>query len=264
MVHPTDEMLMAYADDELDPALRAAVEAAVGRDPRLRARLSRFAQTGAPVAALYQSPMTETIPHRILSTIMDTAIGREEHRRNVPSQRLLAGVWQMLLGGPRWRMALACSILLLLGAGGIWQATRTGERVPKLVAVVQDRLFARGLLKQALETVPSRNRIDLGSGPSMLSVEAVLTFQNRQRAFCRQYGVTSASGNFAGVACRGGDGEWRIDIHAADALQSSRSDRTTPAGRTSSDIEATVSQAMEGDALGREDEEALIRKSWQR
>jgi hypothetical protein len=259
----TDETLMAYADGELDAVQRAEVETALAADPRLRERVNRFAATGKSLAKLFEKPFNEPVPPHIVGMIM--------HDQRLPQPRA-GGV--SVLGGfvntvkalfptPAGSAIFAWSVALLLGgAGAVWYVTQTTDAIEELVTLDQGEIFARGPLKHALETAPSGSLVALGSGKSALSMTAVLTFKNQQQAFCRQYGVTTPKGDYAGVACRQTDGEWRIEVHTTAAPQSHSGDRVVPAGKAASSVEDAVTKVIEGDALGSEDEQTLILKQW--
>ncbi len=134
--------------------------------------------------------------------------------------------------------------------------------MPELVALKHGQIFARGPLKRALETAPSGTKVALGGENSAIAMEAVLTFRNRRQGFCRQYDVTTPNGDYAGIACRADDGQWRVEIHVAAAPHSDTGDKIVPAGKAGSAVEDAVDNVIEGDALGRADEEALIRNKW--
>lgn len=94
-------------------------------------------------------------------------------------------------------------------------------------------------------------------------METELTFRNRRQAYCRQYEVASDKDGYAGIACRSNDGRWRVEIHVAGEPDLNAGSRIAPAGKAGSDVEAAVNRVIEGDALGRKDEEALIQNNWQ-
>ena len=62
MTDISDEMLMAYADDELPPREREGLETRLKVDADLRARLEPFAATGLSLAAFF-----DLINHRLIS-----------------------------------------------------------------------------------------------------------------------------------------------------------------------------------------------------
>jgi anti-sigma factor RsiW len=66
-----DEILMAYADDELEPKARGAVLDALTRDAEVVRRLDVFLSTRTSLARLYQAPMHEVLPQRFAALLRD-------------------------------------------------------------------------------------------------------------------------------------------------------------------------------------------------
>ncbi len=262
MANPTDETLMAYADGELDPSARAEVEGMLARDPEARCRLQVFLATAAPLADLFGGPMDEPVPPNLIETVMSADMPQAGRER--PSiAAALDGLRRALFAGPGWAIAVASAVPILVVAGAIaWHLSGGSPGMTELVALRQGQIFAQGPLERALETAPSGTRIALGGDKSTFAFEAVLTFRNRRQAFCRQYDVAAPSSEYAGVACRGKDGQWRLEIHVAVAPHEPEKDRIAPAGRGMSAVEAAVSNVIEGDALGRQDEVSLIQNKW--
>ncbi len=267
----SDETLMAYADGELDDAARARVEAVLERDPDSRARLKIFISTGAPLAALYGRPMAEPVPPHLVALVLG---GQEKMRSHHAARerrpaKAAGEALKVLFAWPQWAMVAASAVLVLaIGGSGGWYLRQTSSTMNGLVKADRGQFFAVGPLKRALETAPSGADAPLGTvadtgGAS--SVRLVLTFKNRQNAFCRQYDMTIPQGAYAGIACRNDDGQWRLDLHlAASPRPANRANRTRPAGAGHpADVEAAVSRVIEGDALGRTDEDALLRNKWQ-
>lgn len=260
MAQLTDEQLMAYADGELDPPARAGVEAALAQDPEARRRLQIFMATGAPLSDLFSKPMREPVPAHLLARI---AFKEPSRARPLRSALLDRNVLRILFAGPRWASAVAWSVpVLLLAAGVVWHSLGTEDHLQQLVTLEQGQIFAQGPLNAALETAPSGSDVSLGSGATAFTMQAVLTFKNRRQDFCRQYDVKTPDSAYAGIACRGNDGRWRLDLHIAVAPHSTDRNRIVPAGKGYSAVEAAVSKVIEGDALDEKDEKALIRNGW--
>ena len=64
-----DQTLMAYADDELDAATRAQVEAALARDPALAARVEEHRALRAELNAAFDPVLDEPVPDRLLAAV---------------------------------------------------------------------------------------------------------------------------------------------------------------------------------------------------
>ncbi len=277
----SDEMLMAYADGELAPEVRAAVEAQLAADAGAREQLKVFEATRAPIAELYNKTLQEPVPGHLLKLILcdETphaqdvrvrAAVKQEEARPSPIMAALNAVGRTLVGGPRLSMATAWSALVLAVAGGagLYLVT-TSHKGQELVTLQNGQIFASGPLQSALETAPSGKKILVGEVPdSSSAIKIILTFKNRNQAYCRQYDAATPKGGYAGIACRTGDGQWRLEIHMANterprpvAAEPSKP-RTAPAGRAVSSVEAAVRKVIEGDALGLAEEKALISTNW--
>ena len=61
----SDDTLMAYADGELDPAERAAIELAMRIDPAIAAAVERHRALRADVAAAFAGILDEPVPARL-------------------------------------------------------------------------------------------------------------------------------------------------------------------------------------------------------
>src|SRR4051812_32023590 len=68
-----DDILMAYADGELDEIGRARVERAVAADPALRTRLEQQQRLRATLAAFYGPTAEEAVPERFRA-MLDTNV----------------------------------------------------------------------------------------------------------------------------------------------------------------------------------------------
>lgn len=277
----SDEMLMAYADGELAPKARAAVEAQLATDAEARERLKVFEATRAPIAQLYDETLREPVPGHLLKLVLcdeppqaanmgTPGTVRVKKAKPNPVMAALNAVGRTFVSGPRLSVATAWSVLILAVAGGAGlYFNQTSGHGHELVTLQNGQIFAAGPLQRALETVPSGKKVSLGDSPaSDVTVRVVLTFKNRHKAFCRQYDAATPNGGCAGVACRTDAGRWRLDIHMANAgrprpATEEPSKRFSPASKATSSVEAAVRKVIEGDALGPAEEQALIRNNWQ-
>ncbi|MEJ2124269.1 MAG: zf-HC2 domain-containing protein [Alphaproteobacteria bacterium] len=276
----SDEMIMAYADGELAPKDRAAVEAQLATDAEARERLRVFEATRGPVAELYDETLQEPVPGHLLKLVLcdeppryyantsSSGAAKQEKVRHNPIVTVLNAVGKTFISGPRLSMATAWSVLILAVAGGAGlYLNQTSGDSQQLVAVGNGQIFASGPLLRALETVPSGKKVSLGESPaSALTVRVVLTFKNRHQAFCRQYNAMTSKGGYAGVACRTDAGQWRLDIHMASAgrpAMAEPSKHISPASKAATSVETAVRKIIEGDALGPAEEQTLINNNWQ-
>jgi surface antigen len=273
-----DETLMAYADGELSPEESRRLEAELANNPALRARLEPFAVTGATLASVFDRPMREPVPERLLAVVdgagpkiraaiasrrgMEAAAKSAERRRS----GFLDALGRTLFPGG-FQLAGAFSVAVLLAAGGA-----AGWMLAQSQHGSGGTLVAFRALQGALETMPSgAPRAEAGTA----WVVPVQTFVSRDQRYCRQYELASAAGrSYLGVACRSQDGVWTIAFHAelkggkattGGYRTAARANSGRPQGEpdpVSKALDSAVDDMKSGDVLGAEAETALIAKGW--
>lgn len=263
MVKLTNEILMAYADGELDPADRAEVDIAIRMDPEIGRRLEIFLATGAPIAGFFEPLLDEPVPEHLVRLVRDDAGHGQRNRTVVP----FPGVMKSgnSYGGSRLALVAASLVTIIAAATSVLYLNQAGGDSTELAVAREGKIFAQGPLKTVLETAPSGTKVALEGDASAMTARMILTFRNRNQSFCRQYEVGGPSDGYSGVACRDLDGEWQVEMHIATSPgpQPDTGERIAPAGGTASDVEAAVSNVIDGDALGRDEEQALIARNWQ-
>ena len=246
-----DEILMAYADGELDEALRAEIAAAIERDAELARRVARHRALRAEVAGAFAAVMDQPIPDRLRAAARPPGASDVSTHPAAPR----GNVVQFPARGSRapgapWRArewtAMAASLVLggLLG----WQfmARSAGDFGTEDGAVV-----ARGELARALDAQLASNQ------PADAAVRIGLTFQTEDGAYCRSF--VSRAASTAGLACRAG-GQWRM-------VTTSTVDDSGAEIRQATTAPPAVLQAIEahrhGDALDARQEAAAMQSGWQ-
>jgi hypothetical protein len=267
-----DEMLMAYADNELSPRDRALLDARLSVDADLKARLQPFTATGSSLSAFFDQPLREPVPSRLIEAITSIPAPRARSVPRVLVQREEAG-WLETIGNlifPRPQFASAFGLAALLTVGGVagWMLGRdgnVGNDVPALVALDNGELAASGALLVALETTPSRPMTAEALGHGVTPLQS---FPSRDGSFCREYRAGGEGGQtFAGVACRQAGGAWRIAAQV-ETPRSPETPQITPkkdgyetAGGPEA-LNAVVEALRKGDVLGTEDEAAVMARRW--
>jgi hypothetical protein len=258
----SDETLMAYADGQLTPAEAARVERLLASGPELRARLEVFRTTGHDLSALFDDHLNAPLPPRLkrftvaaqtdLSKIFDFGPRR---RRQLPPG--FAGL----------RLAAASAAILAAGIGIGWLTHGSGGGIAlsELVGLGDGRMIARAPLQRALDTLPSGKEAAIPlSGGRTSKVAVQLSFVDRSQNYCRRYEIgLSPQEYYGGIACHL-SGEWKIELHAVLPPRHTQSGKVSLAGNESRALEAATIAVMDGDALGREDEAALIEKGWKK
>jgi hypothetical protein len=252
-----DELLVAYADGELDAAQAARVERAVGADPRLQARLVALTQAAELTREVFEAKGREPVPAVLVERIMHSDVPqRSEIRPRRPLRERLAQWWQMPLP------AAAFAGLALLAVGGLLgyllpQGPSAGS--PMTTAGV---VPSGSALHRLLQEQPSGATLVAGA----FSLEVVATFVDGDRV-CREYRASNDTGPheyYAGIACRGGDGDWQVAFSVDDYLAQE------PVGgfyETASNslheaIDLFIDEYLGVDPLDDSAESALLERAW--
>jgi hypothetical protein len=261
-----DEMLMAYADNELSPRDRALLDARLAEDSDLKARLEPFVATGSSLSTFFDEPFREPVPSRLIEAISSIPLPRARSAPRVQDERNDAG-WLETIGSlifpraPQFASAFGLAALLTVGGVAGWMLGHESGvgKSPALVALDKGELVASGALLAALETTPSR-----AADAPVSGVSPLLSFHGRDGSFCRQYRASGQEGQmFSGVACRQAAGAWRITAHLETPRTAAKNDGyKTASGPGAEALNLIVDALVEGDVLGAEDEAAAIARKW--
>ena len=228
-----DDLLMAYADGELDELGRARVERAIGEDDGLRARLEQQQRLRATLAAHYGPTAEEEVPERLRS-MLETNIVHFPPPRPRPRP-----IWQGVA-------ALAASLVLGLALGRTLLAPAGGP-----VAIEHGTMVAQGPLADALD-------LQLASAqPAGAPVRIGISFAASDGRLCRTFDSAALSG----LACRGEAG-WQVMMTAAGA-GGPRGDYRQ-AGSGSPLVAQAAQELMAGEALDADGERRARDAGWRR
>lgn len=227
----SDEMLMAYADGELDPSACARIEAAMAADTEIAHIVARHRALRARVREAYAGALDAPVPAR-LSDLLTTPV--------TPVVTPF-GRW----GLPRWS-ALAASVALGLFVG---LSIPRGPEIPYTESAVG--LVARGDLARILN---GRLASDSGGG----TVRVGLSFRDHSGTYCRTFHMQHQT-PLAGLACRAGT-EWRLQVLAAAAPEAGelRAAAAMPIA-----VLQSVDVAIDGEPLDAEAEAAARSAGWE-
>ena len=142
-----DEILMAYADGELDPARRAEIDAAIAKDPALARRVEQQRALRARLAGAFAKVLDQPVPERLDSRRArrrgQSARGPRQRAAVSRAQRASARARRgARANGLRWRRA-CFSACCCPGA--------CLRRDSDVIEAGKDGLLARGELARALE-----------------------------------------------------------------------------------------------------------------
>ena len=191
-----DEILMAYADGELDLVARAEIEAAIARDPEVARAVERQRALAARIRTAYDGILDEPVPDRLAALVArpaDTPVVELAARHE--TKRIAIGRWQL----PPYT-ALAASLVLGLFVGMLVM------RGPAPYEEVDGAFIARNDLDDALTSQLASTSKDSG-------VSIGITFRNRDGGYCRTFHMHREA-SVSGLACRSGDA-WKLEVLAA-------------------------------------------------
>jgi len=241
----SDEMLMAYADGELDLVSRAEVEAAMATDPEVARAVQRHRTLARRVQTAYQGVLDEPVPAAlarladapVTAPVVDLAAKRSARE----ATRAAPGRWRL----PQWG-AIAASVALGLFVGVLWMRTPGGPYTE-----TADGLIAQGALDAALTGQLAGS---LGTGGPRVGI----SFRDRGGAYCRTFHLQQEA-PLAGLACRSGD-TWKLQVlAAATPLQG----ELQPAAAMPMAVLQAVDAAIEGEPLDAAAEMAARDAGWQ-
>lgn len=274
MTFVPDETLMAYADDLLPADDRRRLDARLANDQALRARLEPFLQTGPGLARLFERPMREPVPPRLIAAV-DAALAagrsaeaRGAQRRNSGLSDLIGWVRTSLFEGDMRfatpAIALGVIGLIVVGAiSGLILGTASGPS--NVVLADAGGLYASPALAKALDTTSSSSVATLDGA---VGVVPVLSFRNKNHQLCRTFVVmTGEAHDVAAVACKSVDAGWRIPLQAEVAAMPTQSggksyEVADGQGSRSPAIEGFLDEAIEGSPLSADQEAGAIAAGW--
>lgn len=208
----TDEMLMAFADGELDETESARLASAIEADPALAARLEEFRRSRTASRAALAPLIDEPVPAALDAAVRRMAAEAAQRAAAPPDE--VAGDNVLVLRRPTpaepvamrvgWPLALAASLTLVLAGGGGYLAgiNSPGNTPPGDLAVLSDPAVV-----EALNATPSGDRVALANGGD---ITLVSSFRDANGTLCREFETRpAATPSFVSIACRGEDRGWQ-------------------------------------------------------
>ncbi|MCS0658429.1 anti-sigma factor family protein [Massilia terrae] len=194
----SDDVLMAYADGELEAPQRAEVEQAMRADPKVAAAVERHRALRADVFAAFAGVLDEPVPERLQPRAASATSHVRVDALQAAGARALPARWSWAQWGG---MAASLAVGILVGALG-WQGAHGGGS-EATVARVDGALVAQGALDKALSRQLASEQVQ-GAG-----VKVGVSFQAKDGGYCRSFTM----GSTGGLACRSG-GAWRVPVLA--------------------------------------------------
>ena len=208
-LHLSDEILMAFADGELDEPVAKAVEQAMLSDPDITKRIAGFLRSRSLArSALLREPVG--VPPELYAAVQAriSAFEAASGRPAEPEAPEEQGVSKAGTCRAR-RLALAASIVVALAGTLGYFAGRQGLLLPHAsgpIALLEDPLVDRAL---------SRNASGQEEGLPFGRMRVISTFRLANGSLCREFRLQASAGAADAVACRT-DG-WAVTFAVASA-----------------------------------------------
>lgn len=241
----SNEVLMAYADGELDAQTRAQVEDAIAADPEVARRVAAHAAIRQIVHSGFEKVLDEPVPDR-LTVSARKAVAARPIGRVIPFRPGAASRYKL----PHWA-ALAASFLF----GAI--VLQFGSRLyaPGPVNERDGQMFASGTLAQALS-----NQL-AGDQTAQSVVHIGVSFHSKSGEYCRTFQFRQQS-VLAGLACHEGE-TWKLEVLTpGQPLPSAQSEYQQAAASTPPAITETVNATIDGEPLDASGEAAARTSHW--
>ena len=207
-----ESMLVAYVDNELEPAQMAAVEEIVREDPEARAIVAVLRRSRAAVKAAFDRPLDGPVPDRLLAAV---GAERPAMQGNVVPLRV-----RQRLGNRPTALALAASLAaLVIGFGaGTWQAAPgDGIRLAGSSADGTESGPYEAALYQALEDNDPGTQVSYvvdaakgRLGAVMIVGPVAAGVSGNCLEFRREWSDDGDALVSRGLACRSEAGEWSV------------------------------------------------------
>lgn len=188
----SDEILMAYADNELDAETAHRLEQALETDDALAERLALFLDTREVLADVARARPVQPVPDALLDSVT-TSLAQA---RGEPAGSVLPFQRPATTRVPRWMpTALAASLALAVGLGAGFGMNRLTGTAPQSVSLID----APGLAA-VLSEMPSGTDQTIPAG----KVRLIASFRDDSGAFCREFEFDAHDGaTLVSVACHG-------------------------------------------------------------
>ncbi len=202
----SDEQLMRFADGELDPLEREAMEREIASDASLRQRVAHYRRQRERLAAAFAPVLQEPVPDHLRRLVEQAPIGSASVVVDLAERRARRRVLERVREWS-WPEAGAVAASLIIGVLVAQLAAREGGEGLRIASggMVAGPVIARALSTQLASTQAENSAVRVG-----------LTFENQRGELCRTF--AEGSSGIDGIACRRG-AEWRVDLALSGGSQ---------------------------------------------
>ena len=268
MNEPTTEQLMAFADGELSPTEHERIAAQVAASPELQQIVAAFTRSSALLREVFDERLDEPVPQRLIDAVRNYQPQAQDAAAPQPTAaaeiKPLPGIGEQQAGNLAAvrrpaanysRMAIAATITLTVGilAGLMLQGGDNNDGPPAYAGT------DAAILQVAMETKASGET--LSGRRSAITPQA--SYAVRDGGVCRDYtsGASAEEIQAQGLACRGNDGQWRIETEIAFVAGSDG--HYLPADGDHDSISEALGRLGASAGLNAADEAKLLQNHWQ-
>lgn len=249
MTEITDEMLMAYADGELDDHQSDIVEQHLSENPEARKKVGDFQRTYRLVSRAYGAPARERPPEALINAIRKNA-------EQSPDQHRTAAIRTK---SHRLILPIAASLALVVGLL-FFLPQQTFEQKDLTVGTIAESSVLAKLLEERVAGVPAA----LASG-NVAVVTA--TFRDGRGRPCRELEERldrdGQQATIAAIACRDGNATWRIEGVARLSLSNNvKRDFLSAGTRDQDPLSGVINMLKLRPAMTAQEERDWIAKRW--
>jgi len=248
----TEEMIMAYADGELDEAGRAEVEATMAEDADVARQVEAHRKLRASFAGVLGGVLNEPVPERLIAAAKRSPnapsaqvveLAKFRAKPEAPATRR----------APRWVQwgAIAATLVVGVMVGRVWL---TAPTAPMAVGP-GGQMAARGALATALNDQLASSGAN-ASKPVVIGV----SFRSNAGQYCRTFQVNQGQG-LTGLACREPRG-WAVRMAMASPAQAATTGYRTAASETPAPVLDAVQGLIAGEPLDAKAEAAAKAADW--
>lgn len=262
MTHFSDEILMAFADGELDHDTSARLKAAMAGDAGLAGRVARHRAMRDDIYASFAPILDEPVPQRLRDVLHQAAPAAASPppactpRPAANDSRWSLPVWGALAATLVLGVFIGQMALPMLESGGRHSVAADA------VATADGRMAAGGALARALSQ-------QLASAPTQNQPVTIgITFRTTGGQFCRSFtlhdGASQASA-LAGLACMAPDPDkrWIIPVLVETRPGKTASATYRMAATAAPAILQAIDERIAGQPLDAAAERQALQRNWQ-
>ncbi len=265
----TDEILMAYLDDELSAGDKARVAGQIENSPDLAERLENMQAVDEMLVRASHRMDSRPLPQGMMA-LLDAFPAKVTKETSRPEATILPFRKKLrnISHSPLWQMAVAATVVLVIGLGtGRSLLTPTADTGPEMVLALQsnDVIKPDNSLFAILDKHPSATSTPVNAANTDITVTPTMTFQTANNEYCREFEVTTGQGGTRNIACRGKNA-WTVkaSVPMQNNLSSPGAQYQTASGPDSASFDSLIQGMMTGDALSKGQEAEIIQHNWRR